>query len=200
MRRWLVLAALLATGCVSTYSLVEPGVNRAGDLYVVADPGWNRALGLPGSGNRQGAETWTRDGPVLNRLVFIPSVADGEALVTSLQLGKALPVFRATMLPNDIEDLAESTCVKIFGEGNAVFVAKNLRPQRFGDEQGVLFDVEASVTDSPNYRGIVGAFIANDELYFMYYLAAEPYYFEKDFESAASIIKSASLTRPPSDE
>ena len=196
MRRWLVLAAFLTAGCVSTYSLVSPGVNRVGDLYVVADAGWNRAPGLPGTGSRQGAQTWTRDGLDLNRLVLIPAVPDGEALITSLQLGKALPVFRSTMLPNDIQDLAESTFVKIFGEGDAVFAAKNLRPQLFGDDQGVLFDIEARVTDSPSYRGIVGAFVANDELYFMYYLAAEPYYFDKDFAAAAAVIRSASLARP----
>jgi hypothetical protein len=188
---------VIAAGCVSTYSEVKSGVNKVDDLYVVADPGWNRAPYIPGSGNRMDSQTWTRDGALLNSLVFIPAVADGETLITSFQLGRALPAFRSDMLPNEVAELAESTFVKIYGEGNAVFNTSNLRPQLFGQHQGFMFDVEASVTDSPAYRGIAGAFIANDQLYFMYYLAVDPYYFEKDLAAADAAIKSATLTKPP---
>jgi hypothetical protein len=142
------------------------------------------------------AQTWTRDGVLLNSLVFIPAIPDGEALIMSFEMGKALPVFRSDMLPNDIEELADSTFVKVYGEGNAVFNTSNLRPQLFGEHQGFMFDIEASISERPDYSGVAGAFKANDELYFMYYLGAEPYYFAKDLAAAEAVIKSATLTRP----
>ena len=64
----------------------------------------------------------------------------------------------------------------------------NLRPYRFGDHAGVMFDIDATVTDSPKYRGIVGAFIADDKLYLMYFLGAVPHYYEKNVAEAEAII------------
>jgi hypothetical protein len=58
---------------------------------------------------------------------------------------------------------------------------------------GVMFDVEARVTESPDYQGMVGAFIVDDKLYFMYYLAAVPYYYAKHRDEAEAIIKSATI-------
>ena len=64
-----------------------------------------------------------------------------------------MPLFKKDMLPNEIEELTESTFVKYFGEGNAVVTTKNLRPQRFGEYRGVMFDVDATVSDNPKYQG-----------------------------------------------
>ena len=198
IRRLLLVPAIALTlsGCLASYTLVASGVNTVGDLSVVADPGWNLAPNVAGSGDRRNSQTWTRDGKLLNSLVLIPAVPDGESLIVSRDKSAALPVFRADMLPNEIEELAESTFVKLFGEGNAVFDTSNLRPHSFGEQRGFLFDVEASVTESPDYKGIVGAFIANDKLYFMYYFAADPYYYAKDLAAAEAIIKSAALVVP----
>lgn len=188
--------ALSLSGCVVGYTAVPTGVNNIEGLNVMADPGWNLAPYYSASGDRKNSKSWTRDGLLLNTLAFIPAVPDGEALIQSRQKGAALPLFRADMLPNEIEELAESTFVKMYGEGNAVFDTSNLRPHRFGQHQGFLFNVEASVTESPDYKGVVGAFIVNDKLYFMYYLAADPYYYEKDLSAAEAIIKSATLAAP----
>ncbi len=188
--------ALTLSGCVTGYTAVQPGANSIDDLNVVADAGWNLAPYIPASGDRKNTRNWTRDGLLLNTLTFIPAIPDGEALIVSREQGAALPVFRADMLPNEIEELAESTFVKIYGEGESVFDTSDLRPHMFGDNRGFLFNVEASVTESPDYRGIVGAFVADEKLYFMYYLAADPYYFEKDLAAAEAVIKSATLAAP----
>ena len=94
---------------------------------------------------------------------------------------------------NVIEELVESTIVKFFGEGQAVVNTENLRPQRFGDNRGVLFDLSAIVTESPEYKGLVGAFIANEKLYVVYFLDATPYYYGKHIAEAEAIIKSATI-------
>ncbi|MCG8370034.1 MAG: hypothetical protein MJA32_05915 [Proteobacteria bacterium] len=189
-------ALLAASGCVTGYTLVTTGVNAVDTLYVDAGSGWNKAPYNAYGGDRKNSQKWTQDGLMLNQLVFVPEVADGEALITSRQKDAALPLFRKDMLPNELEELAQSTFVKMFGEGNAVVETMNLRPHRFGEDRGVMFDVEATVTDNPKLKGTVGAFVANEKLYFMYYLGATPYYYEKYAEQADAIIRSATLTPP----
>ena len=188
----------LVSACVPTYTLVGTGINSIDTLYVDAGSGWNKAPTNAYSGDRKNSQRWTQDGLALNQLVFVPAVADGEALITSQQKDAALPVFRKDMLANELEELAKSTFVKRFGEGNAVVTTSNLRPQRFGENSGIMFDVEATVTETPKYKGMAGAFIVEDKLYFMYFLGATPYYYAKYREQAEATIKSATLTPPAS--
>lgn len=193
----LMTIALYLQGCVTTgYTLVVPGAATIGDLSVNASAGYNLTPALSLPVQRKGAQTWTQDGLLLDRLTFIPSVADGETLLISRQKDAALPVFRKDMLPNEIEELVESTIVKEFGEGNAVVSTSALRPHRYGELPGILFNVSATVTESPEYKGIVGAFIADELLYVMWYFAAEPYYFEKHRVAAEAIIMSARRSAP----
>ena len=194
--RLLAVSILLAcvSGCVTGYTLVETGPTTIGPLAVNATPGYNLAPEVYGSGRRKGTQAWTQDGLLLDRLVFIPGVPDGETIVMPLTKDAALPVFRKDMLPNEIEELVESTIVKDFGEGNAAVTTSNLRPHRFGEHAGFLFDISAIVTESPRYDGVVGAFVADEQLYLMWYFGAQPYYHDKHRADAEAIIKGARLT------
>jgi len=138
------LVAMVA--CVAPYSLVTPGVVAIADLNVQAGSGWNNAPNHQRRYSRKDSAAWTKDGLLLDRLVFIPAIPDGESLLISREKTAAMPVFHAGMLPNEIEELIESSIVKFFGEGQAVVSTENLRPQRFGENQGVLFDLSAIVT------------------------------------------------------
>ena len=192
--RLLMLAAMAGlAGCAISYSLVAAGPVLVQDLSIQAGAGWNRAPGSRTPAARNGAETWTRDGLLLDRLVISPAIPDGQAIVVSRSESAALPIFRADMLPNELEELIESSMVKFFGEGNAVVSTANLRPHRYGEISGVRFDLDVTVTDGPPYKGTVGAFIANESLYLMYFLGAVPYYYDKHIDEAAAIIASARL-------
>ena len=186
-----VIAGL--SGCAVGYCLVTAGPVMIQDLNVRADAGWNRAPGMSTPSVRSGAETWTKDGMLLDRLVISPAIPDGQPIMVSRNKSAALPVFRKDMLPNELEELVESSIVKLFGEGSAVVSTSNLRPHRYGDITGIRFDLEATVTESPPYRGTVGAFIAGDKLYLMYFLAAVPYYHDKHIREAEAVIQSATL-------
>ena len=188
----LICVAVLA-GCVAPFALVTPGVVAVQDLKVQAGSGWNSAPSGYTRYARKESVAWTRDGLLLDRFVIIPGVPDGEPLLISREKTAAMPVFRADMLPNEIEELVESTIVKFFGEGQAVVNTENLRPYRFGDERGVMFDLTATVTESPEYRGLVGAFIANERLYVMFFLGATPYYYDKHIADAEAVVRSASI-------
>jgi len=187
-----LMTTLVLAGCVSMqYSLVAPGVVAVDELTVQAGSGWNQVPAVFTPNARKTSATWTRDGLLLDRMTIIPAVPDGEPLLVIRDQSAALPVFRADMLPNEIEELVESTIVKLFGESQAVVNTSNLRPYRFGENPGVMFDLEATLTDSPKFNGIVGAFIDNDRLFLMYYLGAVPYYYDKHRTEAEAIIKSA---------
>ena len=194
-KRILLLAAsfFMLSACVTGYTLVEPGPHSIDKMTVNASSGWNLAPGYAGAGDRKNTQRWTQDGLLLNRLVFIPAIPDGEPLAIARTKDAALPVFRKDMLPNELEELLESTIVKFFGEGQAAVSTSNLRPHHFGERRGVMFDISAIVTESPMYKGVVGAFIANDELYIMWYIGADPYYYDKHLSDAEAIIRSATL-------
>ena len=194
-KRILLLFVLLVTltGCVAPFSLVTPGVVAVENLTVQAGSGWNNAPIHQRQFARKQSVAWTKDGLLLDRLVMIPGVPDGEPLLVTRDKTAAMPVFRADMLPNEREELVESTIVKFFGEGQAVVNTENLRPHRFGDDSGVLFDLSATVTESPEYKGLVGAFIADDKLYVLYFLGATPHYYGKHIAEAEAVIKSATI-------
>lgn len=196
MRRCIVLLLLLGavlTACMAPFALVAPGDVAVKDLHVQASSGWNKAPRHLNPYARKDAVAWTKNGLLLDRLVIIPGVPDGEPLLISKDKSAAIPLFRADMLPNEIEQLIESTIVKFFGEGQAVVNTENLRPHRFGDHNGVLFDITAIVTESPKYKGLVGAFIAQEKLYVIYFLGATPHYFDQQIAEAEVIIRGARI-------
>ena len=188
-----LLLAFFAGCSIAPFTLVVPGTVAVADLTVQAGSGWNDAPIHQRRYARKDSVAWTKDGLLLDRLVFIPSVPDGEPLLVSRERTAAMPIFRADMLPNELEELVESSILKFFGEGQAVVSTENLRPHRFGDNRGVLFDLSATVTESPEYKGLVGAFVANDKLYVMYFLGATPHYYGKHITEAEAIIRSATL-------
>jgi len=187
-----LLATMLVSACVA-YSAVKPGTVEVGSLHLDPSMTWNAAPNVStGYTNRQ-TQVWTRDGLLLNRIIIVPGVADGKPIFRQTDKSQALPVFEADMLANEIEELVESSIVKLFGEGQAAVQTESLRPNRFGTNRGLMFNMVVSVSDGPDYRGVTGAFVHEQQLYLLMYFGAEPYYYEKYREEAESLIKSARI-------
>lgn len=198
MRRTLVLLLLLSLGgCVVPYSLVAAGNVSVGGLQLSPTQPWNLAPAATSPGSRKDAQVWTQDGLLLDRLIIIPGVPDGEGIVVQVREDDAIPVFRANMLPNEIEELTESSIVKQFGEGSVSVETSNLRPHRFGEQRGILFNLAVSVSGGPDYGGLAGSFIANDRLYMLMFFGAQPYYYDKHLADAEAIITGARLVAVP---
>ena len=119
---------------------------------------------------------------------------DGETIVISPQQDAAIPAFRADMLPNEIEELTETSIVKQFGEGGVSVETSNLRPHRFGEHRGILFNMTVAVSDGPDYRGLAGSFVVDDKLYLMMFFGADTFYYDKHLAEAEAIITNARLT------
>jgi len=193
----LVATAILLGACATVgYSLVAPGPIILADLQVNAGSGWNLAPAQATPSARKTSQTWTKDGLLLDRLMIIPAVNDGESILVSRDQSAALPPFRANMLPNELEELTKSTLVKLFGEGNAVVSTENLRPWKFAEHRGVMFDLNAAVTESPDYRGMVGAMIVEQKLYMLMFIAATPHYYDKHKAEVEELIKAAAIAVP----
>ena len=116
----ILLLALFTSGCVTGYVAVVPGTTAVEGLNVRPTTTWNAAPSMLTSNTRKGTQVWTRDGLLLDRIIIIPAVPDGETIFISRDKTAALPSFKADMLPNELEELTESSLVKFFGEGNAV--------------------------------------------------------------------------------
>lgn len=188
-----LIFSVAISGCATGFSLVTVGMVQVQDMNVRASSSWNRAAATHTPYARSGAETWTKDGMLLDRLVLSPAIPDGQPIIVSRNKSAALPVFRADMLPNELEELVESSIVKLFGEGGAVVNTENLRPHRYGENVGIRFDIDATISDGPPYKGTAGAFIAAGKLYLIYFLGAVPHYYDKHLVEASAIIDSATL-------
>ncbi len=187
-----VLVAVAVAGCqVPPYTPVYAGPAQVGDLQVSPESTWNRIAPKYTPLARETAQVWTHDGELLNRLMLIPAVGDGEPIFSAPNDAVALPVFRADMLPNEIEELVQSSMTKLLGEGESTVHTENLRPAKFGEQRGVMFDFTSRLTEGPDYRGLVGAFVASEQLYVIIYLGADPHYFAKHRAEAEAIILSA---------
>jgi len=192
MRRLLplmILGALLG-GCVA-YTAVAPGQVDFASLRITTSQAWNQAPTAATPASRRASKSWTQDGLLLDRIMIIPAVPSGESIFVSRNKDAALPLFDASMLPNEIEELTESSIVKLFGEGEVAVETMNLRPHKFGNDRGFLFDMQVAVSDGPDYGGITGAFVSNEKLYLIVFLGAKPYYFDKHLDEALAIIRGA---------
>ena len=190
-RVMLSAVVVFVAGCVSSYSAINPGESDHGGLRVKTSQAWNQAPKEATPAARSGSIVWTQDGILLDRIMTIPGVPSGEPIFVADSKEQALPEFKADMLPNEIEELTESSIVKLFGEGDVAVETSNLRPHRYGENNGFLFDMTVAVSDGPKYKGVTGAFIVAERLYLILYLAAEPYYYEKHLDEAMVIIKGA---------
>ena len=188
----ILITAVLLSGCVA-YTVVTPGPVTVGAMTVDTAEMWNAAPSTSTRAIHRDTQVWTRDGLLLDRIVIIPGVQDGQPIFEQERDSEALPLFKADMLPNEIEELTESSIVKLFGEGQVSVTTANLRPNRFGDDRGALFDMQVTVSDGPNYRGITGAFVHEQQLFLIIYLGAEPHYYSKHREEAEAIILSARI-------
>ena len=157
-----ILFTVLA-GCAS-YALVEPGASEHSGLRINTSQAWNRVPSQLLPNSRKASQTWTQDGVLLDRLMIIPAVPEGETIFKPASKSAALPEFRRDMNPKEIEELVESSITQLFGEGEVIVETNSLRPHRFDDRTGFLFNLEMAVNDGPDYSGIAGALVVNGKL------------------------------------
>ena len=175
------LSLLIALAVTSAHAnkLIAPGpVTPIAKSSFSAKPAgeWNR-LNL-----REGkhTETWTLDGPLLNRVDFFGGVAVGQPLFRETDKKRQpLPKVSSGMLITDIPVLLETTY-------RAQLRAKRLdineqEPAMFGAAKGVRFTYRfVRADDDVERRGEALAAVKGDKLYLITYEAPALHFFEKD--------------------
>jgi hypothetical protein len=118
---------------------------------------------------------WTRHGTGLDELGFYTGIKDGLSLfrVPGLRIGD-MPVYRARMTPNDIQDLVIASLAKKKMQNVR---AGALRPCPFGSAQGFCFDLTMANEGGLDMRGRAIASARNGVLDLLVFTAPAQFYF-----------------------
>ncbi len=83
-----LITVFLLNGCVA-YTVVTPGPVTVGAMTVDTAEMWNAAPGGTSAANNPNTQIWTSDGLLLDRIVIIPGVPDGQTIFSY-----AMPIAR----------------------------------------------------------------------------------------------------------
>src|SRR5690606_22735970 len=185
------IAAIWLVGCVPSYSLVKPAPTKvaANSLQVQPTRAWNRAP--PSAAEIKQKESWTQNGLMLDSISFIGGLKDGQAIAKQhKKADQKVPVFRASMLPQDLVSMVESY-YRILGV--SVFETLSVTPIRFIGENGVQFDYEFVGADEVRRRGRAVMAISQGKLYLMNLNAAAVHYFDAALPEFERMVASAQV-------
>lgn len=189
-RKLAVLAFLfVAAACTPPIVTTQPQEPiQVGFYSVTPQIEWNRPMMTID-------ETWTVDGFGLQALRFF-AVPHGQQLFQQYSMfGKAqepdekTPVFRQTMIPNEIQDfLVETLSVN----GWASVKPAGLAPAKFGDLPGFRFSFSMLDEDGLAFDGMTIGAVKDGTLHMIVYIGTHLHYFpkhQKDVEKLFASIR-----------
>ncbi|TQV74184.1 hypothetical protein FKG94_16385 [Exilibacterium tricleocarpae] len=185
----LTLFILSLSGCVQ-YSLVPAKTTTGGGIQITPSIAWNKAPSQYNPGKN--TEVWTADGQSLNQLVFVGGVSTGSPIFKQPNKNIPMPAFSSDMLPNEIEEMVE-TSIKNRYNGQVAVDTSNLRPAKFGDNRGFRFNVEYFTVNGLQTKGDVIASIKDDQLYMIIFTAAGMHYYDKYIGEVEKLFASAAF-------
>jgi hypothetical protein len=173
-RSILVLLLLALAACTSPGgTLQRAGTVDVFDLRLETGLDWARVKGA-----RQ--ELWTIDGITLNSLSIFTGVRPGEHVFQMTRERKSRPDgpwFRAGMRPDEVRDIVVDA---LRGQHWANVGSDALRPQRFGNIDGLRFELRLTSPEGLVYRGSVAAAEKNGTLTVLVWKAPAEYYYDRD--------------------
>lgn len=179
----ILLAALLIallTACVSAGGRLQTaGTASVFDLQLDSELDWSR-IKLP----RQ--ETWTIDGPMLNAMTIFSGIKPNEHVFQMAKERKNRPDgpwFRVGMRPDELETVILDA---LRDQGWTNVTGENLRPAKFGDVDGIRFDISLTHPSGLIYHGTAAAAERNNKLTVIFWRAPVEYYHGRD---AAAVTK-----------
>jgi hypothetical protein len=158
---------ILATACVPSMVATPPQEPiQIGFYSVTPQTEWNRPMLIAD-------EIWTVDGYALQSLRFL-EVAHGETLSGREDPDGKSPVFRKTMLPNEIQE----------------FVVETLAGAKFGSLPGFRFSFRMVSEDGLEYEGVVLATVREDTLHLIAYMGTRLHYYPKHAKDVEKLFAS----------
>lgn len=191
-----VATVLWLAGCAH-YVQIGPGdVAVQGRLDLTLDRAWNRQVHGPGN---VWPESWTQNGPLIDKLIVAPAIESGKALVmlTEREL-REYPRYSAGGDPAHVVDLVQGTLAKANRAGDFEPIA--VEPARIAGQDGIRFEFKFGAGSGGGIetdRHALGfAFEYEKRLYLILFHAAEIHYFETLRPAVEEIVKSARLPQP----
>ena len=184
-RAFAALLLLLLVACASQGRLVtaSQGITIFNDMTVDSSLDWAR-MKFPR------AQLWTIDGSPLNQFVFISKVKANEHVFLSGRERKSRPDgpwFKPGMRPDEVQNIMLDGWRQ---GGFAKVSASNLRPARYGNVEGLRFDVMMTNQNGLIYKGTAGAVERNGRLNVMYWIAPQEHYYGRDIAAIDKMFNS----------
>jgi hypothetical protein len=185
----LCLVILFLAGC-APYSLIS--ANKQVDVngfFVTPSKSWSKNARNPG----KKAELWTSNGELLDYLILIGNIGDGEELLASASKGLPMPKFSSEMLAFDIENLVRTTLKNWLG-GQLDIQTENLEPAKFGEIDGFRFSLNYYDSNGLLKTGDVLGAVKDEKLFLVIYSAADVYYYRARLPEVEDIFSSVVLS------
>ena len=173
------------------YMLVEPGKVEINKIYSVStNKNWSQF-----QDHEYSFLFWTIDGYTLQRIVFFKPVEDGRSLFDHeswfTKENEKRPIFDSKMNKFEIKEFFEN-CI-IWSREFTNFETPNIKNYKFGDTEGVSFDINAQNELGLKYKGFAISGIKNKKLYLVYFIATEMEFYDKYKEEVKKIISSIKI-------
>lgn len=167
----------------------QPTAVAASRLTVSAPARWNRSSSKPG----KKAESWSFDGPLLNRVDFYGAIAAGEPLVKERNKKRdPLPKFAAGMGASEVAELFERTAR--ITEQSTDFAIDTVAPVTFAGAPGFRFSYHFTGQSTGLVRkGLATGAVIGGRLYLVSYTAPGLHYYDTGLADAQAIMDSARL-------
>jgi len=171
--------------------LVEPGKVEINKIYSVStNKNWSQF-----QDHEYSFLFWTIDGYTLQRIVFFKPVEDGRSLFDHeswfTKENEKRPIFDSKMNKFEIKEFFEN-CI-IWSREFTNFETPNIKNYKFGDTEGVSFDINAQNELGLKYKGFAISGIKNKKLYSIYFIATEMEFYDRYKEEAKKIISSIKI-------
>lgn len=188
MRTTILLTMMLLLTACNSFTKVNNEKTTVDGITLYPKGLWNAA---PAIFTFKNIPTWTVDGPILNSIMFIAKIEDGQTLV-KVQKDENYPSFDASMLPNEIMSLTQSTIAKMYG--TTIDDDGELAPVELIDGIAFQFSFTFADQDGLTRKVLATAAVRDNKLYLMIYQAAKDYYFDKDAGNVEKMMKSMSIS------
>ena len=187
-----ITAALLLLAMIAAcqpYTLVKSGVRTpvADGMTVAPQKSWNQLGAQFTGGLNDHVEVWTADSQILNELVFVGGLDDGEKLFRN---AASAPAFSADATVVDLADFARKTLA-----ASAQSTPKELetKPIQFLGNDGVQTEFDLPYKDGTPGRALAAAAIKNGKLYMIIWRAVGDLYYNGRKSEVEEIIKTARI-------
>jgi hypothetical protein len=182
LRHSIFLVFLLLAACASPGGkLQQAGIANAFGMQLDSALDWSR-IKLP----RQ--ELWTIDGTALNSLSILAGIKPNEHVFMLAREKKSRPDgpwFRPGMRPDELRDVILDG---LRGQGWSNVSAENLRPQRFGNADGLRFELAMTSPDGLLYAGTVAAVEKDGKLNLLLWKAPREHYHGRDADAVGRML------------